>query len=472
MSILPLVEQAMMSGYGAEQILRFLSSQLPELQEGVKQAKSAGFDANKILRYLSYNTPRVNKEKIQQQKNANDRFLSGIGLKTKQEKDASRNKALGALLGVGAAGALGAYNAFKKTPQVGSPSPMSSAPVSLSKSTISPAPPLESSEYTFPNNELSSGINIGQSSQEQQQMPQTSISELLRGTNKNPTSLTPNLETSKNSIDIIRQLGLDSKINQLKKEGNNIDQIYSGLLPHITKEQKEALKSHPKPLIEMVKDYVFSGSEGEDLAQDVIPSSKKGGLINDLQRDFEEGEKEQEKLFSTPEGKIGTFKSIRNNKGLLEADGKLHQLDLESAIESPVSEKDLSELHEDLIKGIEKETGEEVSRNVNWAGYDPVNNSLSYLPHGGGLYIYNDIPSEDVERLTNILNKRKTSGENFIGAWKEGTKSPIGSAMSSLIRKLQSERGGKGKEYAQKFETVYHYLEPAIKAAKKKKKKK
>jgi len=109
---------------------------------------------------------------------------------------------------------------------------------------------------------------------------------------------------------------------------------------------------------------------------------------------------------------------------------------------------------------------------TSWAGYDPKKNSLAFMPHGGGIYIYEDITPEDASLLTSVLNTRKTSGENFIGAWKAGSKSPIGAAMSALIKKLQSERGGKGNEYSGKFETLYNYLEPAIQAKKKKKKKK
>lgn len=38
--------------------------------------------------------------------------------------------------------------------------------------------------------------------------------------------------------------------------------------------------------------------------------------------------------------------------------------------------------------------------------------------------------------------------------------------MYQLIKKLQSERGGKGNEYKNKFMTIYDALEPAKKALK------
>ncbi len=81
--------------------------------------------------------------------------------------------------------------------------------------------------------------------------------------------------------------------------------------------------------------------------------------------------------------------------------------------------------------------------------------------------MYDDISPEDIEALTNLLTQRKSTGDNFIGRWEAGTESPIGAAMYQLIKKLQSERGGKGNEYKNRFETIYDALEPAKEALKK-----
>ena len=106
-TILPLVEQAMMAGYGEEQILNFLSKTMPSFAKGIKAAKASGADASKILRFMSYATPNKNKANATQQQNANDKYLSGIGIKTKEEREAQRNKVLKGALGLGA-GVLGA----------------------------------------------------------------------------------------------------------------------------------------------------------------------------------------------------------------------------------------------------------------------------------------------------------------------------------------------------------------------------
>src|SRR5580692_1191011 len=172
-------------------------------------------------------------------------------------------------------------------------------------------------------------------------------------------------------------------------------------------------------------------------------------------------------IIASPNG-MGEVKEMRNGQALIDIDGKLHKAKEEELIQSPLPEKDLAELYNDLIGGIEKESGQQVSRNVYWSGYDPKTNELAYVPHDGALYIYDDISPEDGKELTNLLSQRKSTGQNYIGAWTKGTQSPIGAAMYKLIQKLQSERGGKGKEYSGKFEKLYDALELAKHAAKKK----
>ena len=178
---------------------------------------------------------------------------------------------------------------------------------------------------------------------------------------------------------------------------------------------------------------------------------------------------EKNTLVSSPNG-VGSVKEIRNGQAIIDVDGKLHKVKEEELETSPLPEKELSELFDDLVSGIEKETGEDVSRMVQWAGYNPETNTLQFLPHTGKLYKYGNISPEDAALLTDILSVRKTSGSNFIGAWKKDSKSPIGAALSKLIRKLQSERGGKGNEYEETHEPIYSAYEPAINAKKKKKK--
>jgi hypothetical protein len=236
---------------------------------------------------------------------------------------------------------------------------------------------------------------------------------------------------------------------------HKIDMGTEGPLEQMIKEFKEEKKKSP-----LMKGIMEQAAQMEQSKQ--IPLENKEEIA-----ELSLKSKPENLPFISPEGHIGEIKSERNGKVLLEDNGKLHQAKKDELIQSPLQEKDLADLHDELVKATEKHTGTEVSRNVNWAGYDPETNELFYLPHLGDGYVYEKIPSEEVAKLTNVMNKRKTSGQNFIGAWEEGSKSPIGAAISELIMRLQGERG-RGKEYRQKFKTIYDALEPAKRASKQK----
>lgn len=210
--------------------------------------------------------------------------------------------------------------------------------------------------------------------------------------------------------------------------------------------------------------------------------SAKGGLIQEETERFktaypemEVKESDIEKLIEpikkgsqvlTASGEIATVEDLPGDTAKINIDGKKKVVKSDQIIDLPIPEKDLASLYDDLIGGIEKETKQQVSRNVYLAGYDPQNNELFYKPHDGALYVYNDIDKEDADALTNLLVQRKTTGKNYIGSWTKGTESPIGAAMSALILKLQKGRGGKGKEYIRKYDILYDMLEPAKKSKK------
>src|SRR5690606_24077295 len=121
-------------------------------------------------------------------------------------------------------------------------------------------------------------------------------------------------------------------------------------------------------------------------------------------------------IVETPDG-IGEVREIRNGKALVEVDGKMRKM-LEEELMSPgLPQKDLADLHDELIEGIKTQTGKEVSRHVEWAGYDPEHKELVYRPWGDKEYVYDNIDPEDVDMLTNLLTQRKTTGENYIGSW-------------------------------------------------------
>lgn len=169
-----------------------------------------------------------------------------------------------------------------------------------------------------------------------------------------------------------------------------------------------------------------------------------------------------------PSGDIGKVEEIKNGIAKVIVDGKERHVKAEELETPPLPEKDLADLLQDLLKGIEKHTGQEISRMASFVGYDPEANELAFRAHTGASYTFDNIDPEDVELLKSQLVQRKTTGENYIGAWGSGTKSPIGAAMSKLIQKYR-ERAAGGKPHIRKFETIYSSDEPAHLALKKKK---
>jgi hypothetical protein len=244
--------------------------------------------------------------------------------------------------------------------------------------------------------------------------------------------------------------------------------------PHQRKWLDDQIKAGTaKPLADMITD-VMSQPVSNDATQGPLQPEIQPEPVQDQQPEVEQEEVPEQKLekghlVATPNGEIGEVKSMRNGKALIDEDGKLHQAEEKDLISSPLPKKELADLYQDLLTGIEEETGEEVSRNVNIAAYNPETNKLLYQPHAGGIYIYANIPEEDKDLLTKFLTTRKTTGSSFMGAWGEGTKSPIGAAMSALIKRLQAERGGKGNEYEEKYDIIYEALKPAVEALKKRK---
>lgn len=460
--------QAAAQGYSAQQILNFLSQAFPLLVPKIKQASKSGYDANKILKFINQMmehesfdknmTPNQIEAAHKERLNRNAKKILGaaataplIGGFLKNLPSLAQN-----LLGAGTATASNIPNSPLPP---GAPSPQNPiGPAPMANAPVSP-PPIQG----IPQGGIQSpSIPVAAQAQQQPAL-------ITPRPPQKPVGFGP-----EQSIDIVEDLGIADKLDKLKTKGKSLQQISEEVWNSLTPEQKAKLPGGRPPFISLVKDYLtthgrkvrddqsFQKSEGMESSSQKLDETKKTSEIERPKKGS---------LVATPHG-IGEVKSERNGQALVEHDGKLHKVDADDLIASPIPEKDLADLTEELIGGIEKKTGEEVSRNVFWAGYNPELNELMYLPHDGSLYVYENIEPEEAKILTSILNTRKTTGENFIGAWSAGSKSPIGAAMSALIQRLQKERGGKGSEYSAKVPTLYSAFEPAIKALKEKKRKK
>lgn len=533
--LLSMVNNLLFAGMTAGQILNFVGKKIKGLEKGIEQARGTGYNDNDILKFISGKMPKGNSKEAHSTLNEQEQYLKNAGLKTKQEKQESKRKGISTALNVGAIG-LGSYglykaytNRFPKGEWDFTHRQVPENALQIEGKTQKQIPytpgmekgPIGPNQFQMvpPGNPIKpQGMAPITNTNQPIQPPQKVVNQALQPTQNIPVPtpdqpIAPALPEQPIGMapsDVIRNTKLDALVDSMARdkvspeeiseyitnsypeyaknvEGQTKEPLINSIYRYLGKKQK---KPGLVPGLEQQLNQQYGKQDGTQLAsnqsqieakssqeipiqpQGNSPIQDKNVIAGKDSKAAEENKKENGDVVQLPDGQIGTIESLKKDHAVVEIDGKKRPVKLDQLEDVPIKKKDLADLHEDLIKGIEEEIGSDVSRNVNWAGYDPKTNRLSYLPHDGALYVYDDIGPEDVKMLTDILSTRKSSGGNFIGPWLAGTKSPIGAAMSALIKKLQSERGGKGSEYSGKFETLYSHLEPAVKAAKAKKKKK
>lgn len=424
------VFQALNSGYAPEKILEFLTKSIPQLGHTIHRAKSAGYTVQQILGFLAKTSSE-----------GDTRGLSDPEIRARNRQTEANMVKNGLTMTAGALGSLAAgrvaYNALSRSPLAQSTRGMPNAPGTSHMPHTTTSPISQVPQQTAPQ---TPSANITPSSQ----TPQISPSQTPQQQVSTSTDIVAQTAKTINPKEILDKTKSTAQVQTLLDNGNDPNQVGGYFRKFHQNIVDQIEKESGKPFEDVISEYA---KEQPQKIKTSVP---------------------EEEIVITPSGQ-GKIKEISGDHALVEEDGKLKQHKLDTIIESIIPEKDIAELYEDLIKGIEKHTGKPVSRNVESAGYDPTNNELVYKPHGSDkFYIYDDISPEDVKLLTSLLTKRKSTGENFIGAWESGTESPIGAAMYQLIKKLQAERGGKGNEYKNKFETIYDALEPAKEALKRK----
>lgn len=459
---------ALNSGHSAEEVLQYMSKAIPGIAEPIKRASRLGYNTQQILGYLSKSvaprqTKGMSESEIHAQNRLEDSQRVKNGLTIAASAVASPIAANAARSALSRALPAAVQSLSPSTGQTSIPSTSGVAPGAASNTQGMLAQPQQQNPLPNPSQPPVNGTNIPQ----QQALPLAEV----------------------NSTDVLKSANFTSKIDPMIDSGNDAETIsafYKKFNPQaVTQIEKQAAK----PFEQVVSEYIQSrtatkppeemppetgGQEPPKLPRPAPPTRVSGTSSlsrKSIQETFDKATPPAKGyIVETPDG-IGEVKEIRNGKALVEVDGKMRKM-LEEELMSPgIPQQDLATLHDELIEGIKRETGKEVSRHVETAGYDPEHKELIYRPWGDKEYVYDNIDPEDVEMLTNLLTQRKTTGENFIGAWEAGSESPIGAAMHALITKIRNKAKEEGKEKAHKrrYESVYSAYEPAQKASKQKK---
>ncbi len=469
--------QALEQGYAPEEILGYLSKSIPQMSKPIKKAQKAGYTVQQILGFLSKNFDQQDRRGMTEtERHTANRKADAE--RTKYGLKIAASAVAAPIAGIAARSALARSlpsSIQKALPGIAGQSSMYNPSEQPQNAT-----PLEPTQQTLQQTD--------QLLDSSQQPPIQNVNNVTSVTQPQQTSQPEGITSQEPSIQKQSSKETDELWTRLEKGVKNHPNKDVSAFLKIADDLKKYQGMSRDQFDELFQDFSSKRQAGvpfSKIAKEMFGSYKQGNinaqtvqqpslLSEELSQDNQEIERKpiaKSETVSTPHG-IGEVKEIRNGQAIIDVDGKLHKVKEEELEVAPLPQKDLAALYDELIEGIEGETGEDVSRMVQWAGYNPETNTLQFLPHTGKLYKYGNISPEDAALLRDILSTRKTSGENFIGAWKAGSKSPIGAALSKLIRKLQSERGGKGSEYEETHESIYSAYEPAVQAAKKKKKKK
>lgn len=472
--------QALKKGFKPQDIINFLLKKYPNQSGKIKKALTAGYSAEQILSYITkgayqeepiesggtlYEQTR-NREEAKKE-NRNNIALKGAALAASTAIAPTAVAALQRALPSQLANL--APTAFQQAAsQVAQSSPLNQTPPNLA--------PVQPGMTNTPQNTGNIQNTLPQGISPNPPIVNTNNNELLSN-NQLPENILNEEITKRQKPDyvtILDMLGIREKLERLRLQGKSPEIIRAAASKMVDKEKlKELNQKDPQAFDKIINDFLVNETTmqliNKETGEKYVPES-----LNVKPFDIEETNEENQPIPKkgetafTPKG-IGQVIEERNGKYLVEVDGRKFQVSKDE-IESAPAEKDVASLFDELKEEIKKTTGQEISRAVSFAGYDDKQNSLAFLPHDGSMYVYTNIPDDLKDRIKSLLGKRKTSGENFIGAWTEGTESPAGSEMQKIIKLLQSQRGGKGNEYAYKFDSVYNFLEAAYKAKKRKKK--
>lgn len=435
--------EALESGYSPDQILDFLSKAIPQISKPISKARRFGYPAQQIIGFLSKSFDKEDRRGMSE----SERHAAN------RRADAERTKfglkAVGAAVAAPILGGV-VRNAISRA-----------LPGSLQQGVSqSLLPNIQSTPNDKNQNGIASGpmqgMPPGINSQTSAQQPP--ISEVAPSIPQAPNLTQPVIPQRdiKKSVDILKGIGQEASVKNMLEKGMNPKDIAGVVKQFMPKDQWKALEKSEGGIEGLITDYAQSiqdmAKEPIKTLENAIPEAQpileSPTLIEEPKPETKPIEKKS--LVSSPQG-IGEVKEIRNGKALVDIDGKVHQVDEEDLEAEP---EDIADLYDSLFKAIPDQYK---SRMMNYAGYDEEANELLFRPHGGAAYVYKNIPQEFAEDLKNRLHRAKTTGKNMYGMWYEGDQS-YGAGMSKLIKELQAQYGGKGKEYVRKYNTLFDIL--------------
>lgn len=431
--MIPLIQQTMLLGMTASQILTYISRKFKSAAAGIQNAQSQGYSNEDILKYLGGKIKPHNKKKVDEQLSSQEKYLKSVGIKSKEEKEETRNKFLSGALGVGAA-ALGAYELYKGfggsgsiqpnqpggTPPVGGPPP--APPLGPQTATQVPATPAQQLQLPT-TQQISPAPQPGPTPQPGAgPVPTQPISPQPTPTSS-PVPSIPVAPQQKAS-EILKSFGQDVRAKNLLEKGMKPEDV-SGVINKVMKgdERKrfgEMLKSgQTKPLIDMVKEYQQEIASSSPVATPQPGLQPPPKAIQEVPKEEPQPARPLVKkdIVATPDG-VGEVKSLGPISALVEIDGKIKNIPLEEL----TPEKEYirkAKLVFDPSQISEKDRSGALG--MVYKSPDSKAISMMYGP-SGKFYRFRrkdgqPIKEEDLSKIREGITLPITSGDTWMGSW-------------------------------------------------------
>jgi len=451
------IASALALGYTNSQIIQYLVRTFPAYAPQINKALKYGFTPDRIIKYLLKGREGVNQPEVQeteheltrkadkQNEKKLEKIIGGTGLAA---------AGIGVGLGLGGQAAIQGIQGLMGGSVPNNPPPPPVAP-QAGTLPINPTVPINQQTIANPGgNQLPASPVSPQSQLQSQQLQQTQQTPLASP----PQPPQVSFQQLFQDFPEIR-----SKIDNLVQSGNNDASTIEAYFKKFGNSTVNKIQNkYGKSFIEFIQEYLSTIPQQQiKTNQSTIPANTQ------LEKPNETPALEEKKVAILPNGDIGNIKSIKGKVVKLDVDGKQKIMNLSKIIQSPLPEKHLGDLYDQLMENTPEE---DKSAAIFWAGYDDKANKLQYIPHGGALYTYENIPEEFADKLKNSMFKAKTTGKTTEGMWFAGGASR-GAGLYQLIQDLQKQYGGKGKEYSGKAEPIFDAFRSAREASRAKKKK-
>lgn len=425
---------ALGSGMSAKKIIEFLVKKSPDLAPKIQQALASGFTADQILKFFSKNE-NFEKYKESMGKKYSTDFSSNPlvqaenvrsqGLANDPASTFQRN--VGPVLGT-AALTGGAYALSRAIPPI--LQTMTPQTPQAPQSTESLNPPIS--------NQVSQSI----------------------------TQNTQAVQPKGNITDIFKGMNINDSIDQYAKAGNGPEEIEAYLKKFSPKTIKEIEQASGMSAKEAISAYLADNSAqssaikdnsgaipAQSNEQDKLPPSVPEEKIDDVSTpEMEEKPIAKEDLVSSSKG-VGTVLEVRGNEAIIDIDGKKHKVSLDEIQSEPDEVKkskfdfDLNSISEDLRSAPLNEV---------YIPYDKRHVSVKYnagLKPVRYLYFRKDgqpIGNEYINKIVQGVQLPVSSGSSFWGAWDADKADSRGSANHAELVSNSQEEGQKddpSKEY-------------------------